>query len=111
MNRLLPQSLTEADGNAVTKLAAKSAKKTLAASTTLTQVLDGASLLAQLGRARAPHLRRLLEAWSGPIALVPTITSEPTGLPITRSVAEHLADELSLHATPPAQRQQRPVRR
>lgn len=91
VNRLLPQVLTATEGRAVDKLAARTPKPSL-----LTDVLHGASLLNALVQARAPHLDRLLAAWSGPLALVPNLTREPVGLPITRAVAGHLVDELSL---------------
>lgn len=93
VNRLLPQTLTASDGQAIAKLATKLAGKN---SALLADVLGGAGLLDALVRSRAPHLDRLLAAWSGPVALVPTITTAPSGLPITRVVAGHLVDELSL---------------
>lgn len=96
VNRLLPQTLTEADGHAIAKLAMKLELR--GTDSALRDVLSGAGLLDALSRSRAPHLTRLLAAWTGPLALVPTITNEPAGLPVTRVVAEHLADELSLHA-------------
>ena len=97
VNRLLPQTLTEADGQAIAKLVTKLESRS-AVNPALFDVLDGAVLLDALSRARAPHLTRLLAGWTGPLALVPTITNEPAGLPVTRVVAQHLADELSLHA-------------
>ena len=100
VNRMLPQTLALSDGPAIAKLSAKLHVKSPSLGAMdqalLADVLDGAELLDALVRARAPHLDRLLAAWSGPLALVPTITTKPSGLPITRAVAGHLVDELSL---------------
>ena len=91
VNRMLPQVVTAEEGKAIGRLMAKTPTPS-----PLADVLRGASLLNALVQARAPHLDRLLAAWTGPFALVPNLTGEPTGLPITRAVADHLVDELSL---------------
>lgn len=103
VNRLLPQSLTPADGVLVAALAANDAKRAAivaasdgASTDPLAAILDGALLLAELQATRSPHLDRLLDAWTGPVALVPTVTGEPVGLAVTRTVADVLVDELSL---------------
>jgi anion-transporting ArsA/GET3 family ATPase len=94
VNRTLPQSLTAAEAASIRRVRDRS-KKTDEA---LDRVFEGALLLDELTSRRAPHLDRLLEAWTGPVAMVPTITGQSPGLPVTRSVAGHLADEFSLPA-------------
>lgn len=96
INRTLPQSLTSDDSRALHRLASSSSSDDPA----MVTMLRGALLLDQLTQIRAPHLSRLLEAWTGPIAMVPTITGQSPGLPVTRAVAGHLADEFSLSAEP-----------
>jgi anion-transporting ArsA/GET3 family ATPase len=91
VNRTLPQSLTADDSAAIRRVVSGLS----ISDPTTAKVFDGALLLDELTRARAPHLDRLLAAWTGPVAMVPTITGQSPGLPVTRSVASHLADEFS----------------
>jgi anion-transporting ArsA/GET3 family ATPase len=91
VNRTLPQSLTADDSAAIRRFVSGLD----IGDPTTAKVFDGALLLDGLTRARAPHLDRLLAAWTGPVAMVPTITGQSPGLPVTRSVASHLADEFS----------------
>ncbi len=97
VNRLLPQSIVAADASAITRLAGMVDASSQPAKA---KVLAGALLLDALSSARAPHLDRLLAAWKGPLALVPTVTHRPTGLAVTRAVAQHLAEELSTSREP-----------
>ncbi len=96
VNRLLPQSILPADAAAISRLVQQ---VDVVAEPAKAKLLHGALLLDALASTRAPHLDRLLAAWSGPLALVPTVTHRPTGLAVTRSVAEHLAEELSTSTT------------
>ncbi len=92
VNRTLPQSLTADDSLALHRLAARPPSDDPVMAT----MFRGALLLDELTQLRAPHLSRLLTAWTGPVAMIPTITGQSPGLPVTRAVAGHLADEFSL---------------
>ena len=97
VNRLLPQSIVASDAVAIARLARKVDASSQPAKA---KVLAGALLLDALASARAPHLDRLLATWTGPLALVPTVTHRPPGLAVTRAVAQHLAEDLSTSSEP-----------
>lgn len=98
VNRLLPQSIVPSDAASINRIAGR---VDAAAEPAKAKVLAGALLLGALLSTRAPHLDRLLAAWTGPVALVPTVTHRPTGLAVTRAVAQHLAEELSTAVSEP----------